>query len=41
MLHLFIEIRKAPVGDENTSSATLYMYVIIEIRKAPVGDENR
>ena len=35
-----IEIRYAPVGDENIISHKIQGYFFIEIRYAPVGDEN-
>ncbi len=37
---MFIEIRNAPVGDENDISFIIPDSNIIEIRNAPVGDEN-
>ena len=38
---MFIEIRNAPVGDENIFKGCSYrLFNIIEIRNAPVGDEN-
>ena len=37
-----IEIRNAPVGDENSPpSEMMILSIMIEIRNAPVGDENK
>ena len=35
-----IEIRNAPVGDENVQYNAFCLFNLIEIRNAPVGDEN-